>query len=268
MDCRSRLRILVPEKAFGEAPGSDLTILPAFFFLRLQTHYREYSDIVFLQYSCRNTRSADFRARDQPGEEWNFQKDGPDGFLCAALYLRCCYGRYDSSVFFPIGLINNIITFFGGEAINFLGQSGYFRHLYIWTGVWQNFGFGSVLYLGVLSSVDPQLHEAAIVDGANKMQRIRYIDFPALLPTMVTMLILNVGRVMNLGFEKVLLMQNPTNTQVSEIISTYVYKLGFASAFPDYSYTTAIGMFQSVIGLVLVLIVNKVANRISDAGIF
>lgn len=170
--------------------------------------------------------------------------------------------------FSPIGLINNIITFFGGEAINFLGQSGYFRHLYIWTGVWQNFGFGSVLYLGVLSSVDPQLHEAAIVDGANKMQRIRYIDFPALLPTMVTMLILNVGRVMNLGFEKVLLMQNPTNTQVSEIISTYVYKLGFASAFPDYSYTTAIGMFQSVIGLVLVLIVNKVANRISDAGIF
>lgn len=170
--------------------------------------------------------------------------------------------------FSPIGLINNVIILFGGNAVNFLGQSENFRHLYIWTGVWQNFGFSSVLYLGVLSSVDTQLHEAAVVDGANKLQRVWHIDFPALLPTMVTMLILNVGRVMSLGFEKVLLMQNPTNTQVSEIISTYVYKLGFASAFPDYSYTTAIGLFQSIIGLILILIVNKVANRVSDAGIF
>lgn len=166
------------------------------------------------------------------------------------------------------GLINNIISMSGGTIVNFTGISSLFNDLYVWSGIWQNVGFSAIIYIGVLASVDEQLHEAAIVDGAGILKRIWYIDFPTLIPTAVTLFIMNLGQILNVGFEKVYLMQNSLNLGESEIISTYTYKMAFESSLPDYSYTTAIGLFQSLVGFILIVIVNKIANKVSNNGIW
>ncbi len=149
---------------------------------------------------------------------------------------------------------------------NILGSASAFPHLYVWTGVLQGVGFNSVIYLAALSNVSIELHEAALIDGATLLQRIRHIDLPAVMPTAVTMLILNMGSVLNVGHEKILAMQNYNNISTSEIISTYEYKVSLASSYPDYSYATAIGLFRSVVGLILIVLANKVANKVSDGG--
>ena len=164
------------------------------------------------------------------------------------------------------GLINNILALFHLERVNFMAEPTMFKTIYVLSGIWQGAGYSSIIYLATLSGIDPTLYEAAIIDGASKMKKIWYIDLPFLVPTMVILLILAMGGLMNVGFEKVFLMQNSLNLSSSEIIATYVYKLGIERA--DFSYSTAIGVFNSVINLLLIVSMNKVARKISDVSLW
>lgn len=164
------------------------------------------------------------------------------------------------------GLINQMLRRLGLAPINLLANPNAFPHIYVWSGLWQTMGFSAIIYLATLSGVDPTLHEAAIVDGASKLQRMRYIDLPELMPVAVVLLILSLGGILSTGFEKILLLQNPLNLRTSEVIDTYVYRVGLASAVPNYSYASAIGLFKSVVGLVLVLVVDRFAKRMGQAG--
>ena len=149
---------------------------------------------------------------------------------------------------------------------NILADPNAFAQLYVWSGVWQGVGFGAIIYLAALSSVDPQLHEAATIDGANVLQRVWHIDLPTIAPMVTIMLILNMGSILGVGYEKVLAMQNQNNLSTSEVISTYSYKVSLAASMPDFAYGTAIGLFQSVVGLFLVMISNKAANKLTGNG--
>ena len=165
-----------------------------------------------------------------------------------------------------IGLVNNIVARFGGQTRNFMGEAGTFRHLYVWSGVWKSAGYSAVLYLASLASVDPSLQEAAILDGANRVQRVWHIDIPTILPTIVISMILSLGNLMSLGYEKAYLMQNDLNASVSEILSTYVYKRGLQDI--QYSYSTALGLFNSVCNLVLICLANLVARRVGETSLW
>lgn len=167
-----------------------------------------------------------------------------------------------------IGFVNNLIAAVGGERINFFGKPGYFRHLYVWSGIWQNAGWSSIIYLSALASIDPEQHESAIVDGASKIRRIIHIDIPGIMPTAITLLILSFGNFIHIGFEKVFLMQNPLNTSTSEVIDTYVFKMGIGSEAPNYSYSSAIGLFQSVIGFILIIVVNRISKKVSETSLW
>lgn len=171
-------------------------------------------------------------------------------------------------IFFSVngGLVNEIIELFGGEPKLFMGEVKYFRHMYVWSGIWQSMGWSAVIYLAALSGVSPELHEAATVDGATKLQRIWNIDLPTILPTIVTLLILNCGSVMSMGFEKAFLMQNPLNMENSEIIATYVYKMGLINA--EYGFSTAVGLFNSIINCILLVTVNQVSKKIGQDGLW
>lgn len=164
------------------------------------------------------------------------------------------------------GIVNQLIRALGGETVFFMGRAQYFRHLYVWSGVWQTTGWSSIVYLAALSTISPDLHEAAIVDGASKLQRIWHIDLPGILPTAVVLLILNAGNVMRLGFEKAFLMQSALNLEVSEIIQTYVYKLGLLNA--QFSLSAAVGLFNNVINLTLLLMVNYVARKVGQTSLW
>jgi putative aldouronate transport system permease protein len=164
------------------------------------------------------------------------------------------------------GLFNGIVKLFGHEPILFTGTEAYFNDIYVWSGVWQNAGWNAIIYLAALSSVSPDLHEAAIVDGANKLKRIWHIDIPSILPTAIILLILNFGQIMSLGFEKAYLMQNSLNIGSSEIISTYVYKIGILNA--QYGFATAVGLFNSLINFTLLLTVNKITNKLGHSGLW
>ncbi len=142
----------------------------------------------------------------------------------------------------------------------------FFRPIYVFSDVWQTAGYSAVIYLAALSGIDPTLYEAAKVDGASRLQRIRYIDLPGILPTAVIILILSVGNVMAVGFEKVFLLQNPLNLSTSEVISTYVYKMGLLNA--NFSFATAVGLFNSLVNLVLLVSVNFVAKRLANASLW
>lgn len=155
---------------------------------------------------------------------------------------------------------------FGTYPKDLFADSGTFRHMYVWSAVWQNFGWNSIIYIAALHGVDPSHHEAAQIDGATRWQRVWYVDLPHITPTIVTLFIMNVGKVMSVGFQKVYLMQNSLNLSVSEIISTYTYEIGLVQN--NYSYSTAIGLFNSVINLVLVLTANKVAKRVSETSLW
>lgn len=166
------------------------------------------------------------------------------------------------------GVINNLLQMATGHKVNFLGEPKYFRSLYVWTGVWQGAGWSSILYISALSGVDPQLHEAAIMDGASLVRRIWHIDLPCILPTIMITLIKDCGHVLSVGFDKIFLMQNPTNLEVSEVISTYVYKTGIAAPLANYSYPAAIGLFTSVISFFMVFTVNKISNKLTHTGLW
>jgi putative aldouronate transport system permease protein len=139
-----------------------------------------------------------------------------------------------------------------------------FAGIFAWSGAWQFSGYAAVIYLAALAGIDPQLHDAARVDGASRFQRIRHVDLPGIKPVILVILILNVGNLLSVSFEKVFLMQNPLNLATSEVISTYVYKIGLLNA--NYSFATAVGLFNSVIGMVLLVVVNALAKRFSDSG--
>ena len=164
------------------------------------------------------------------------------------------------------GFINSLIALLGGEPIFFFGEASWFRHIYVWSGVWQSTGWGSIIYLAALSGVSDELHEAAIIDGAGKLRRIIHIDIPTIMPTMVILLIMNAGRIMNVGFEKAFLMQNNLNSNVSEIISTYTYKMGLIQS--EFGYSTAIGLFNNVINFVILLLVNRLARTLSGSSLW
>lgn len=175
-------------------------------------------------------------------------------------------------------LFNNRIGLYGifynglyggrvGSAPNILGKASLFKHLYVWSGIWQNTGYEAIIYIAALAGVDLSLHEAASIDGASRFRRVIHIDIPAIMPTVVILLIMNSGRIMNIGYEKVFLMQNSLNLSASEVISTYVYKVGL-TARSDFSQATAISMFNSVINFVLLLAVNNFAGKLSGSSIF
>ena len=172
------------------------------------------------------------------------------------------------TLFFALksGIVNHLIELLGGERIHFMAEPSWFRPLYIGSEIWQSAGWGSILYLAALSGINPELHEAAIMDGANKFQRVWHIDIPGILPTIVIMFILNSGKIMAVGQEKALLMQTSLNQATSEIISTYVYKRGLQNH--QYSFATAVGMFESVVNMVLLCTVNFVSRRLTESSLF
>jgi len=164
------------------------------------------------------------------------------------------------------GLINNAIQLAGGEPIFFMGSAEWFRPIYVISDVWQNAGFSMIVYLAALAAIDPALHDAAKVDGASKLQRIRHIDLPGIMPVVTILFILAIGNLLNVGFEKALLMQTPLNLSSSEIIQTYVYHAGLQQA--QFSYSAAIGLFNSLLNLALLLFFNTVARRANQATLW
>lgn len=164
------------------------------------------------------------------------------------------------------GVVNNLIIKAGGSKVDFLSSPTSFVWVYVLSSVWQAMGWNSVVYFSVLSGIDPQMHEAAKIDGANKLQRILNVDIPTIMPTMVVMLILNVGNLMSVGWEKIYLMQNALNLSTSEVISTYVYKIGLQDA--QYSYSTAVGLFNSLVNLILIVGVNTITKRIDGTSLW
>lgn len=163
------------------------------------------------------------------------------------------------------GLIGAIYKLFGAQAPNLLASPKLFPSLYVWSDVWQNAGWDAIVYLAALASVDPNLYEAATVDGAGKRQKMLYIDLPMLLPMSCVMLILRAGGIMNVSFEKAYLMQNDLNLSVSEMISTYVYKLGIINS--QYSLSAAVNLFNTLVNLALLLLVNQITRRLGDTSI-
>ncbi|WP_213586181.1 sugar ABC transporter permease [Paenibacillus sp. J2TS4] len=164
------------------------------------------------------------------------------------------------------GFINNLIKLFGGTPIYFMGSAEWFRPVYILSEIWQTTGWSAIIYLAALTSIDPQLHEAAMIDGASKFKRILHIDIPGIMPVIMILLILNIGHFVSLGFQKVLLMQNALNISTSEVIQTYVYKTGLIGS--QFSYAAAIGLFENVANFILLVLMNQFAKKIKQQSLF
>ena len=164
------------------------------------------------------------------------------------------------------GIFNALIKMCGGKPVNFLGKPQYFRTIYVVSGIWQEFGWGSIIYIAALSGVDPQLYEAARIDGAGKFKQMLYVTLPSIKNTMIVLLILNVGNMMSVGFEKIILLYNSATYDTADVISSYVYRMGLQSL--QYSYSAAVGLFNSVINVILLVGSNAVAKRLSGNGIW
>lgn len=166
----------------------------------------------------------------------------------------------------PSGPINNLLSFLGIGPIDFIAKPDYFDDIYVWSGVWQGTGWSTIMYLSALAGIDPQLHEAAVIDGANKIKRIWHVDLPGIKTLIVVRLILRFGQVMSVGYEKALLLQNPLNTISSEIIQTYTYKIGIGGG--EFSFSTAVGLFNSVVNFVLIILVNYISKKAGEEGLW
>ncbi|MFR3184291.1 MAG: ABC transporter permease [Ruminococcus sp.] len=164
------------------------------------------------------------------------------------------------------GILNVIRNFFGMESVDFLAKPEWFKDIYVWTGVWQGMGWSSIIYISALSGVDYQLHEAAIMDGATKIQRMIHVDLPSIRPTIIMLLILQIGSLMNVGFEKVFLLQNTLNKSAASVISTYTYEVGLINS--DYGYSTAVGLFNSLINVILIVGANQICKKLADESLF
>lgn len=164
------------------------------------------------------------------------------------------------------GIINAVITKLGGEPINFMIIPGWFKHIFVWSGQWQGLGWSAIIYLAALAGVNPELQDAASVDGATRLQKIWHVNIPAIMPTIVILLILAIGSFMSVGFEKVLLLQNSLNMSSSDVIQTFVYRSGLLQA--QYSFSAAVGLFDSVINVILLVTANQIAKRVSDNSLW
>ena len=164
------------------------------------------------------------------------------------------------------GVINSIVELFGGQRTAFLEVPQYFASIYVWSDVWQGLGWGTIIYLAALSSVSPELIEAALIDGATRFQIMRHVNIPAIMPTIIIMLILRCGGILAVGFDKTYLLQNALNLDASQVISTYVYEIGLLKA--RFSYSSAIGLFNTVINLAFLFIVNAIAKRVADISLW
>lgn len=164
------------------------------------------------------------------------------------------------------GILNVIRNFFGMKSVDFLAKPEWFKDIYVWTGVWQGMGWSSIIYISALSGVDYQLHEAAIMDGATKIQRMIHVDLPSIKPTIIMLLILQIGSLMNVGFEKVFLLQNTLNKSAASVISTYTYEVGLINS--DYGYSTAVGLFNSLINVILIVGANQICKKLADESLF
>ena len=164
------------------------------------------------------------------------------------------------------GIVNHFLDALGMERLYFMGEPKYFRHMYVWSGVWAGMGWSAIIYLAALSSVDVTCLEAASIDGASRMQKIIHINIPTIMPTIIIMLILQMGKIASVGYEKVYLMQNNLNVDVAEVISTYVYKRGIVNA--NYSFSTAVGLFNNVVNVAMLLISNFISKRVTNQGLF
>ncbi|MCT1435772.1 ABC transporter permease [Brachybacterium paraconglomeratum] len=164
------------------------------------------------------------------------------------------------------GLVNHVLGLVGLDAVQFMQEPGWFRHLYVWSGVWQSLGWGTIIYLAALAGVNPELHQAAQVDGANRLQRIRHVNLPAIMPTIIILFILDFGSFMSVGFEKVLLMNNNLNASTADVIQTFVYEAGLLQG--QYSYAAAVGLFDSVINIALLITVNQLARKYSENSLW
>lgn len=164
------------------------------------------------------------------------------------------------------GLVNVAIKAMGGEPVFFMTQPEWFKTIYVFSGVWQQMGWSSIIYLAALAGIDPQLHDAARVDGASRLKRIWHINLPGIRPTIVILLILNIGTIMGVGFEKVFLMQNSLNMESSDVISTYVYRSGILGA--QYSFSAAVGLFNSLVNFILLIAVNRVARKVNQVSLW
>jgi putative aldouronate transport system permease protein len=165
-----------------------------------------------------------------------------------------------------MGLVNNLLESLGLTRIDFMADPKYFRHIYVWSGVWQSFGFGSIIYLAGLSGVSQELIEAARIDGASRLRINWHVNLPAITPTIILLLILSTGGILGSDFTKILLLQNDLNKAVSDVLSTYTYSIGIISG--QYAYSSAIGLFNTVIGVGILLGVNAVAKKATDIGIW
>lgn len=164
------------------------------------------------------------------------------------------------------GLFNKIFSLFGAAPVDFIAKADYFRPLYVFSNVWQNMGFNAIIYIAALASIDPSLYEAATMDGATRLQKIIHISLPCIIPTIIVLFIMRVGSIMDLGFEKALLMQNPANMSASEIISTFIYKNGVQKG--QFSYSAAVGLFNSGINFVLLITANFVSRRVTKTSLW
>ena len=172
-----------------------------------------------------------------------------------------------NTMFSPsMGIFNHLREWLGFDRLYFMIMPEAFRHLFVWSGVWQHMGWSSIIYVAALSTVDPELHEAARIDGASRMQRILRINLPTIKPTIIILLIMSIGSLISVGYEKIYLLQNTLNTEVSEVISTYVYKRGVLNT--NYSFATAVGLFNNVVNVVLLVFANSLSGRISQTSLF
>ncbi len=166
------------------------------------------------------------------------------------------------------GLITQLLVHIGFPQKNLLLEPSYYRFIHVASGIWQTIGWNSIVYLSALAGIDQEQYEAADLDGANRLQKIRYITLPGILPTITVMFIMKLGQVMDVGYEKVMLLQTTANRETSDVISYYVYRTGIGSGFPQYSYSTAIGLFTAVINLVLVVAGNKICKKLNGSGLW
>ncbi len=164
------------------------------------------------------------------------------------------------------GIINYLIRALRGKAIHFLAEPGWFKSIYVLSGVWQNAGWNSIIYIAALAGIDAQLYESATIDGANNWKQLIYITIPGILPTIIIMLILRIGSLFSVGFEKIILLYNPLTYKTADVISTYVYRRGILGA--DFSYSTAIGLFNSLINFAMLVLFNQFSRKISETSLW
>jgi putative aldouronate transport system permease protein len=164
------------------------------------------------------------------------------------------------------GIVNKFIEALGGKAIPFMTDPAWFKTVFVLSGEWQNLGWGAIIYLAALAGINPELHEAAMVDGASRWKRIIHINLPGIMPVIVILFILNMGNFINIGFEKIILLQNSMNLESSDVIQTYVYRTGIQEA--QYSFATAVGMFNSAVNLVLLVTFNQIARKINETSLW